>query len=378
MRLLFAAALYALACFALQEVPRGHGGLTLAGIALLGASLPMLRGLAARPRPAPPPATRAVLVAALVLLGAAQVGFAVLRTAKLKLIDIGTTTFAAVTALAHGQNPYAMPIDLLAGGIAAPASDLLGYKYLLVTIAAYAPLCLVLGLRGIVVTNLILQGAVAAALRALAAKSAGPLAGLAAAAFYLAIPFFAFQLFARGANDLVPLLPLLIALLVLEERPFAAGLLVGLSLAAKLMPGAAALLCLVPGPGGRGRYAAGVLAGLLPILPFLVWNPHAFANNILLFNAIRPIDDTTWLLGLPPTAAVAARVVGAAGLAAIYLAIWRRPPRREARLAALAGSVLLVFAVGPDMHHNYYLWFLPLWAPLAAGAALGSPLRAER
>jgi hypothetical protein len=34
--------------------------------------------------------------------------------------------------------------------------------------------------------------------------------------------------------------------------------------------------------------------------------------------------------------------------------------------------MIAVFAVGPGMHHNYSLWFLPLLAILAAGGAMGT------
>lgn len=371
LRLVVAEILFSLAVVALQEVPRGHGLWTLAATAILAASLPAMLWLARRARAPAEDAARRLVVGACGAFAVAQLGFAVMRAAKLKVIDIGETTLAAVLALAHGANPYALPIDPLAGGIAEAGGAFHGYKYLPMMIAAYAPLCLALGLRGVVVTNIVLQGATAAALRGLAARGGGALAGLAAAALYLSLPFPAFQLFARGVNDLVPVLPLLGALLLLKRRPFWAGLLVGLSLAAKLMPGMAVLLCLVPVPGARRRYGLGVAAGLLPILPFAAASPDAFAANILLFNTLRPIDDTSWLYGLPHAAAVAARVVAVMTLAGLYLRVWRHPPALEERCAAAALAILLVFAVGPDMHHNYYLWFIPFLAPLAAWAAIG-------
>ncbi|MGH7088182.1 MAG: hypothetical protein ACREFQ_04720, partial [Stellaceae bacterium] len=129
MRLLTAEILFSLGVFALQTVPRGHGSWTLAGIAVLGALLPLLLALARRPKAPPHPATGPALGWACGILVLAQLGFAALRTAKLKLIDIGTTTFAAVTALAHGGNPYLLPLDALAGGIVGTGADLHGYKY---------------------------------------------------------------------------------------------------------------------------------------------------------------------------------------------------------------------------------------------------------
>ena len=370
-RLLAAEIIFSLTVFALQEVPRGFGGVTLILVALLASSLPLLLAASRRPRPAVGPRADRVLVPAIFVLALAQLAFAIMRTVKPKIIDIGTTTLAAVEALAQGGNPYALPIDTLAGGIAGAADGLHGYKYLPMMLVAYGPFCLAMGLRGIVVANALLHGATAASVGALAARIGGKMAGLAAAALYLSLPFVAFQVVGRGVNDLVAVLPLLLALLVLERRPGLAGVLVGLSLAAKLMPGAAALLCLVPAAPFRRRYLAGVAAGLLPILPFVIADPAAFAANILVFNTIRPVDDTTWLYGLPGLAAPAARGVAVVALLAVYAWVWRRPPGLATRCAATMLAILVVFAVGPDMHHNYYLWFIPLLAVLAACAAAG-------
>ncbi len=369
-RLIAAEVFFSLAVLALQEVPRGHGGWTLLGVAILLALIPVLSRLGERRRAPPGPAARRGVIGALAIFALMQVGFAVLRTAKPKVIDIGATTVAALAALAHGANPYVLPIDPLAGGIVGAAASFHGYKYLPAMLAVYAPLALPFGVRGIVLTNLLLQGATAAALARIAARG-GAVAGLAAAALYLSLPFPAYQLLARGVNDLVPVLALLLAFLALDRRPFSAGVLVGLSLAAKPMPGAAALFCLVPASGARGRYFAGVAVGLLPVVPFALDAPQAFWSNIVLFNALRPIDDTSWLFGLPGWAAAGARALAAAALLALYLRAWLVPPRLERRLALAAAAILVVFAVGPDMHHNYYLWFIPLFAVLAARAAGG-------
>jgi hypothetical protein len=86
---------------------------------------------------------------------------------------------------------------------------------------------------------------------------------------------------------------------------------------------------------------------------------------------LRPIDDTSWLHGLPAAAVLAARALAAVALLALYVRAWRAPARGS-RLAPVTAAILVVFAVGPDMHHNYYLWFIPLFAVLAACAACGT------
>jgi hypothetical protein len=364
-RLLAAEVLVSFAVFALQEVPRGHGVVTLGYVVAVAVALPFLLSLARQDAPPPQTAARRVVGVVLAAFVLGQLGFGILRIVKPKIIDIGETTFAAVQALAHGVNPYALALDPLAGG-----GDFHGYKYLPMMMAAYAPFVLMFGIRGIVVANVILQGATAAAVGALAARGGAALAGLAAAAFYLSLPFPAFQVLARGVNDLVPVLPLLVALLLVERRPFWSGVLVGLSIAAKLMPGLAALPCLVPAPGGRWRYAVGVLVGLAPILPFAAAAADPFFGNIVLFNAVRPIDDTSWLLGMPVAVVMVARAAAVVALVALAAVVWMRPPDLGERCAAVALAVLLVFAVGPDMHHNYYLWFIPFMTALAGRAAV--------
>lgn len=291
---------------------------------------------------------------------------------KPKVLDVGETTLSAVLAVAHGNNPYVMPIDMVAGGIV--GDDLFhGYKYLPMMIVAYAPFCIVFGIRGIIVTNIILQAMAVGIVRSIAAQSGGRLAGLSAATLYLSLPVVAFQIFTRGVTDLAPVVALLLALRHADARPTIAGLMVGLSISTKLMPGLIMLPCAMPPRGGRGRYLCGVLLGLLPILPFAVAAPDAFAANILLFNLTRPIDDTSWLFGLSTVTVAIVRMAGAALLSGIVIRVWCYPPRLDERCALATLAIIIVFAVGPSMHHNYYIWFLPNLAILAGCAAAGSP-----
>src|SRR5262249_6747290 len=100
----------------MQEVPRGWGWLSLAAVILVAAGLPGLLS-AARREPLPPqPAVDRVLLGACILFGTAQLAFALVRTVKPKVLDIGATTLDAVVAVLHGQNPYALPLDQIAGG----------------------------------------------------------------------------------------------------------------------------------------------------------------------------------------------------------------------------------------------------------------------
>jgi glycosyl transferase family 87 len=370
-RLILAELLFSLTVFALQKVPRGSGGTTLALVCLIMAALPLLFVLGRGSSAAPSRTTARLLTSGIAILAAGQLAFACAMLVKPKVLDIGETTLAAALATVAGHNPYAMPIDAAGGGIAV-VDRFHGYKYLPMMIVVYAPLSLALGIRGIIVTNIILQALTAMLARSITERIAGRCAGLAAALLYLSLPFVAHQVFTRGVTDLAPVVMLLAALRFADERPGWAGLMVGLSIATKLIPGVVMAPCALPARGERRRYALGVLAGLLTIVPFAATAPDAFIANVVLFNLVRPIDDTSWLLGLSPMAIAAARTAAVAVLAAIAVRIWRRAPRLDERCLLAALAILAVFAVGPGMHHNYYLWFLPLLAILAARAATGA------
>jgi hypothetical protein len=376
-RIVVAEVVFSLIVLALQKVPRDWGWISFGLVCLIIGALPAL--LAAGRRSVGPPsrAVGKVLVWGCLIFATAQLVFALAMLIKPKVFDIGETTLAAALAVMHGDNPYAAQIDSVAGGIT-DDDRFHGYKYLPMMIAVYAPLCLGLGIRGIIVTNILLQAMTAAAIRSIGTISGGRLCGLAAALLYLSLPFVAHQVFRRGVTDLASVLPLLLALRYADERPTIAGVMVGLSIATKLMPGLVLLPCALPAKGDRGHYLSGVLMGLLPILPFVVTAPDAFVANVLLFNMVRQVDDTSWLFGLSIAVAETARIVVAGILLGVTLRVWWRAPSLDQRCGLAALATLAVFAVGPGMHHNYHLWFLPLLAILGSRAALGGTVPADQ
>lgn len=315
-------------------------------------------------------APRLLKAAALILL-LVDAGYAIVKLRHPSLIDVATVTIAAGEGLRTGTDPYELNVDAEAEA-ATHDARFRGYKYLPVTVAAYLPFGAALGPRGIVLANLLFQLAVVALVFRLGEAMASASAGWLAVTLYLSLPMVPFQLFAKGVVDLVPVLPLLAALLLAErEQPTFAGLCVGLSLAAKLLPGMLLLPCALPGRAqGRLRYAAGVAVGLLPVLPFAIWAPGALFDNIVLFNLIRPADSTSWLFAVP-----GARPVAAVVMAMLYLAttaaVWRRPAMALASRCGMAVVLILASLIAaPAVHHNYQLWWLPLACALL-GAALG-------
>ena len=297
--------------------------------------------------PLPPWLDRTIVVAFWFFL-ALDLSYLSLRIVSPHLIDIATTTLAAGHALLHGGNPYALAID---GG--PESAGFTGYKYLPMMIAAYLPLGAPLGQRGVLLTNLVLFLACLWLMKRLGRSLLAPF-------LFLMLPLVAEQIFAKGATDLAAVMPLLAAFVLREKSAFAAGVCVGLSIAAKPVPGILFLPCVVPA-AGRGRYALGVVVGLLPILPFLAWSPHDLIANTMIFNLTRVADNTAWLFAAPKLVTTAHLVV-AALYAGACLYLWRNPATLATRCGVGAMLTLATILAGPGAHHNYQLWWLPFYA----------------
>jgi hypothetical protein len=361
------ALLFWLALLLVQEFNWGRGTAKALILFAVLAATPFVMMLAERRRfPADTAAAPRPLVLAGALLLVLQTGYALKELRHPSLIDAATTTLAAGEVLRGGANPYTTALDPAAIALAGDAR-FGGYKYLPLTLAAYLPLGTPWGQHGVVATNLLLALATAWLIFCLAARLASPSAAWLALLVYLSLPLVPFQLFAKGATDMVAVLPLLAALLFVERRPGLAGFCLGLSLAAKPLPGALLLPCCLPAlPRERRAYALGIAAGLAPVLPFLLWSPGALFDDVVRFNLVRPADSTSWLFAAPPLAGTLAH----AALALLYLgiaaAVWRWPPSLRRRCGLAVTLILAAILTAPATHHNYQLWWLPLAAPILA------------
>lgn len=285
------------------------------------------------------------------------------------LENIAQTTIDAMHALLAGHNPYTLPIDnattepLYNGYFTDPIYD--GYKYLPAMIAVYTPLSWSSGATGLRITNLILELLTAMLVMLVARREAGRDAGYLAAAIYLTLPMMPFDLYKHGVTDLAAILPLLVALLLYDKHPIVAGLAIGLSVSTKLLPGPLIAICLFPSKGRIG-FVGAFLVGLLPIVPFMAWSWSAFAHNILLFNAIRPMDTTSWLYGLPHTVPQAMHVIAAIAVVAIGITVLVSAPSRMVRCAFCIGIIIISIISAPVAHNNYFIWWIPFFCILLA------------
>jgi uncharacterized membrane protein len=243
----------------------------------------------------------------------------------------------------------------------------------------YLPLGLLFGDRGLVATNLLLQLATVALVWRLARKIGTETAGRVAACLYLAVPLVVLQVLSKGSTDLVPVVPLLLALICWERRPGVAGLLVGLSIAAKLAPGALFVPCLLPPtPSSQRRYVLGLAGGLIPILPYAAGAPNAFFDNIVAFNLLRASDESSWLMTMPAGVIWAAHGALVVLLLGAAVVVWRRPPTLFVRGGLCALLILASLLLGPSPHQNYHLWWLPLYSVLVAVTLTRVPMADSR
>lgn len=272
------------------------------------------------------------------------------------IIDIGSTTLASAQALAQGLNPYTMPID--PGGMTLLGPEFGGFKYLPVMSVAYMPLGLLLGVRGMRVTNLLLDLAATWLIVRIAAREGGRATGLIAAITYLSLPLVIRQLYHIGVTDLIAVDLLLAAVLLNGRHSAWSGLFVGLSISSKLLPGAVVLPACIP-KRARMAFAAGLCVGLSPTLAVALSAPHAFLDNIVLFNILRPMEADSWVARLGPVAGSLARA--AIGVAWSALAVWsfRTVESPATRAGAMAGLMLCVILAGGSPHWNYVLWCVP-------------------
>ena len=285
-----------LALVALVDLADWNEGPTrAAGLALAAAGLAWLWQTA----PVRPVAARRWLGAALAmaLLRAAVSLTAPERSGSPN--DIGWTTVRAVEVRAAGRSPYASLVD--------PQRDLprrepgfgwfVGYKYGPVVPAYYRAFLQRFGVPlGLYLGNALLLALAAALVAILAGQVGGARAALAAVTALLWPELGRHELFQQGVNDLLPTVLGLAALFVATQPGRAAsafsGALLGLSLAAKPLPGALLLLLLPGAVAAVAPFAAGVALGLLPYLPDLLATPRELVANLVLFNLARPGDST--------------------------------------------------------------------------------------
>ncbi|MGH2754393.1 MAG: glycosyltransferase 87 family protein [Actinomycetota bacterium] len=320
---------------------------------------------------------------ALITLRTVQMVDAV-REDRFPTIDIGQTTIAAVDAYAEGRNPYTEPIDG-AGRLVDPDGRGLryfgGFKYGPAMTWLFVPAVRNWGANGLFVMNWLGLAVTAAAAAAWTFGAAGRTAAAGAAVLVLVPRFLDAELFTAGVTDLVPV-ALAIGALALGARrqEVAAGALLGLSIATKLLPGLLFAVALLAAGRQRARMAlAMVVTAIVPFVPFLIDSPRELVANLVIFNLERPFTDTSALHGFPSPVAGITSVLCFMLSLVLLLSLKRRGDLREVKMVAATITVALgIFLFGGKaINRNYFFWVLPVAATAVATAVWPMEPRAD-
>lgn len=279
----------------------------------------------------------------------------------------------AITALWYstqsGVEQLPENIDTPACAKAHELLALSGYKYGPVMLASYVPLVTWLGPGGVYLTHLLCLLGIIAALFVLLRRSA-PEALIMACVVLLGQSVLRRDTLLDSDCDLLPACLLLWALVAFErERNFSFGLLTGLTLAAKLFPGAFLLPLLLVGHRTK-RLGGCALASLLTWLPAFALDGRGVWDNVVRFNLDRPSDSTSLVFFLPPTVSLGLRAVVAVAFGWAFIRFVARTTPPDA-LTFVAISMGLFFLTTKVFHNNYLVWWLPV-----AGATLARALSA--
>jgi len=214
--------------------------------------------------------------------------------------------------------------------------------------------------------------ATVAFLWALALSRAPPTRALRAAQVFLVLPTGA--LFLAGGGDDLPVLAisLLGVVLVERRRDAAAGVAFGVAMAMKLTAWPlAALSCLIV-RDRSGRRAPGQMIAIMAaivavvVVPFAVWDPHTFVENVLAFPlglagidspAASPLPGHLVTMVVPGAHRVL--LVGLVLVGGPLLAwwSWRRPPTDAAGVCRLTAVVaIVVMCVAPATRVGYVVY----------------------
>jgi hypothetical protein len=170
------------------------------------------------------------------------------------------------------------------------------------------------------------------------------------------------EIFNQGAVDMFPVM-LLVATVacVRRHRWLIAGCMLGLSFSAKFSP-AVFLLVLFFRQRISRRFLVGLALGLLPFVPFLLWNAPALVRNVFLFHSKKSFD-TTSLYSVTP--AELHYLFSLFQLCAVTIAVaihFKRSPEVRSLITTFAMLLIAIEVSYREIHGNHLIWFVPIAA----------------
>jgi hypothetical protein len=278
-------------------------------------------------------------------------------------VDIGAMTQEAARMLStQFQNPYSSTTL----NILLPEPGYGGFKYGPIMILGYLPSAFFTQ-SGYKMMNAIYLPLSLACLGYLSwQQGIGRIRNLATLMFVLTLTLLprrvGHELFLIGANDILPILLLLLSMVFLKRNnDFWAGLFAGLSFSAKFSP-AVFLIALLVRKDFRGKFFLGAGLGLLPNLFFLAWDYGSFVRNVFLFNGVKVCDSTSLYWITPKRLHFIFSLIQLAAC----VAFWARSFLRRIEITELTRSflllVIIIVATYRQVHSNYLLWTIPFLA----------------
>jgi hypothetical protein len=186
---------------------------------------------------------------------------------------------------------------------------------------------------------------------------------------------------ATGGDDM-PVVALMLAGLVAlqRRRPVLAGLALGAASSLKFTAWPLVVLALFAARdryrrGAMGRYVLGVVAVCGPVvLPFAVWNPSAFVDNVVRFPlglagvsspAASALPGHILVSLFPGAHRAYVLIVGLVGVVVLLWYLSRRPPSNAGEVASVTGWVMTIaILLAPATRVGYLLYPINLfvWA----------------
>jgi hypothetical protein len=209
-------------------------------------------------------------------------------------------------------------------------------------------------------------------LLALRLARAPPGRALRAAQVFLVLPTGA--VFLAGGGDDLPVLALSLVGIgfVAHRRELATGAAFGLAMAMKLTAWPLALLSLFvlrDDAGRRAPWRAGAVMAVIVVVvvvPFFVWNPHTFYENVIAFPlglsgidspAASPLPGHLLVTLVPSVHRVLLVGLAVVGLPLLAWWLWRRPPRDVADVCRLTAVIaIVVMCVAPATRVGYVVY----------------------
>jgi hypothetical protein len=281
---------------------------------------------------------------------------------KPPVVDIGITTQDGVRMLLlRGENPYQSRTIAVLGD----DSNYWGFKYGPTMLLGYAA-CALSEDHGIKLMNglyLALCGILVYTLgRGPGRSTADHATGLFCAALLVLPHRIWYETFHQGAIDIFPVVLILASLRAGAAGAwFVAGLLAGLSFSAKFSPAIFYLLLLVGWPLNR-RLVAGILVGLLPFLPFALWDGQALLRNYLLFHLKKPPDSTSLYSITPRALHVVFPILQVVAAAVVIVGNRRAGDCAPFRTFWLLVLILAAEITYKEVHGNHLIWIVPFAA----------------